>query len=288
MTGERILPPASLSGAPVRTITTPFQFVFSGAENLRVRSANSLAGVVIGIQGRLLQSDGTITPFVLTSTPPSDRSILTQDFPLGPGTLLTLTAFAIAGAPQRGQTFVQVQVIQGLGGATITLGTLLQDYVTSFQQLAWPGSPIQNSLDGRGTIVRTTVAQPAPGALGAFSLPAGTRWRIQAVTLELDTSAVVATRKPYLQFVAGATVLVYYVAIAATVASRASFYSWTTGGNGGAQASASGASQWCTTALGPDTYMRGGDGCFMVVADIDAGDQLKNIIVIAEEWLELN
>lgn len=285
---ERVILAAPLATAGNRVIAAPFQFALSGSENLRVRSANSLAGAVIALQGRILLDDGTIHPIVFSHTPNSDRSLKTQDFALGTGTLLTLTVFVSTGAPLRGQTFVQVQVIQGFGGATIALGTLLQGYVTSFQQLAWPGSPIEDSLSGRGWLTIVTPANPPGGSGLTVTAPTGVRWRLQSVDCRLDTDATAVTRQPFIETISGGTVLAHIPPSSYAPPSYVTFFSWVASGNTGNVNQTAPNIRINGAGLGPEIYVRGGDSVVLTGLLLQAGDQFSLVALTVEEWLELN
>lgn len=183
-----------ISAAGGKVIASPFQFYTTGEEFLRVTSANSLTGVTIAIHGRWLDLTQTVQATAWTHTPHNDRTLVTTDFPLGQGALLNLTVFASAGAPVIGQTFVIVQLVRGVGAAAIVLGTLLQGYVTGTQQLAWPGSPIQDSISGGGYIRFIQGTKPGVGQLVTETVPTGARWELLAIGVEFDPDATDATR----------------------------------------------------------------------------------------------
>lgn len=290
MAGETIYPATGRQTALPGTglLATPFQFVLTGSENLQVRSACSLAGVVVAIQGRLLQSDGSIVPIGFTHTPNSDRSIATQNFALGPGTLLTLTCFALNGAPISGQCFIQVQIIQGLTGATYVLGTLLQGYVTSFQCIAWPGSPIHSSLDGRGYTHVITIPNPAVDVGVSLTAPPNTRWRLQSFYCQIVTDATANVRFPLLILVSGGNNTAVFAMQVSFGASTACTLSFTSGAQIGSAHNVGGTQVFLSASAGPGVELRAGDLASLSWAGSGVGDQLVNAAVTVEEWLELN
>lgn len=203
-------PPASIGvaaqalGQNGRPLVEPGSFFVDGSYGLRINSWNSLAGVTVTVRMRFLGSDGRIRDNEWTHTPNTNRTKATSDFPLGVGFPLNITAFASAGAPLFGQTFVQVQLISGLGGATTLLATLLQDYLTAQQALAYPGSPIRSSLDGQGAVRYITGTAPAAGAQISEAVPTGARWEILAFTMGLTTNGAAGNRQVMLQITNGA------------------------------------------------------------------------------------
>lgn len=179
-------------------VVSPFQFATSGEENLRIESVGSLTGVRVAVHYRYWTPTGGIQANTQFHTPHSDRTIARSDFQLGAGALLNLTVFADAGSPHIGQTFVRIQIVRGLSGATIVLGTLLQGYVTGSQDLGWPGSPIQSSIEGGGVLRAVTGTQPAAGQIISETVPTGARWELLAIAADLTTSAVAGDRRPRL------------------------------------------------------------------------------------------
>lgn len=176
-------------------LAEPGAFFVTGEDNLRLNSWNSLAGVVLTISVRFLNSDGSIVPYTILHTPNTNRTKATLDIPLGIGFPLNVQVFASSGAPLIGQTFVQAQIIRGLGGATVALATLLQGYVTAVQATAWPGSPIRSSLETEGALRSVTGTTPAAGADINEVVPTGARWDMLYFLAQLSTSAAVANRR---------------------------------------------------------------------------------------------
>lgn len=179
---------------------SPYNFLFTGEDHLRVTSFNSKAGVVVAIQGRMWSPRDGIKPFGQIHVPNTDRTARSELFAMGEGYLLNLSVFPQSGSPIEGQTFVRVQVVRGFSGATYVLGTLVQDYITSGQDVAWPGSPIRRASDGNG--YARTIEGTAPGAGNEVveTVPPGASWEIASIQLELTTSAVAAVRRVLLYF----------------------------------------------------------------------------------------
>lgn len=194
---EQVFVAQPLAYAGQRVIASPFQFATTEDDNLRIVSANSLAGVVLAIQGRRVTTAGNIEPFAYVHTPNSDRSSRTEHYKLGAGALLNLVIFAVSGSPIIGQTFVSAQIIRGLSAATVLLGGLLAGYVTASQPLAFPGSPIDKSTSEAPPRVMLGT-QPAAGAEIAETVPTGARWQLISVDTLLTTSATAGNRRPSL------------------------------------------------------------------------------------------
>lgn len=197
---ERSFPAAPVSYGANRVIASPFQFSLTDDDNLQIVSANSLAGVVLTIQGRRLSTAGRIEEFSFTHAPNTDRSSRTENFKLGAGALLNLVIYASSGTPMIGQTYVSARLIRGLTGGLILLGGLLGGYVTAAQPLAYPGSPIESSLAAGGYIRRVLGTDPAPGAQINETVPVGARWELLAFSAVLTTTGAGVGRNPRLQF----------------------------------------------------------------------------------------
>lgn len=219
-----IAQPTAFAGG--RVIVSPFQFTTTGEDNLRIISANSLAGVRLQIRGRRFNEDGNITPFSYDHVPNSDRTIKTTDHALGVGALINVTVTAAAGAPLIGQTFVMCKIIRGLSGATLVLGTLLQGYLTSQQELAWPGSPIINSVDGGGYYRTITGTIPPAGADISENVPTGATWELLMVEAQLTASAAAGNRVPVLKFSPSGTVFGASAQVSAVTAGLQGTYDW--------------------------------------------------------------
>src|SRR5436853_135315 len=82
---------------------SPSQFYLTGEDRLRIVSANSVAGVALKLQVRTASLRGDIQAQSFDHTPATDRSVLSQEFPIGEGSLLNATVFVGTGSPFIGQ-----------------------------------------------------------------------------------------------------------------------------------------------------------------------------------------
>jgi hypothetical protein len=159
----------------------------TGADNLRIRAFNALASVVVEVRGRLLRDDGVVVPIERTLTPATDRTASTAVARLADGWLLSLRVVVTGAAPIRGQTFVVLELVQGLTGEVTVTRTLLADYVTATYGPAFPGSPIRSPVEGPGALRSITGTDPAAGAEISETVPTGARWRPLAMQFTLVT-----------------------------------------------------------------------------------------------------
>jgi hypothetical protein len=273
-------PTASAGG---RVISSPFQFYTTGEDRLRVTSFNSLPGVALKIQSRFVDSAGKVQANADDHVPLSNRTARITEHELGNGALLNLTVFASAGAPQIGQTFVIVQLIRGASAAAIILGTLLQGYVTASQHLGWPGSPIQLSTEGQGSLRSIAGTNPAIGAEINESVPTGARWQFISALINFTASANVATRCPRFAFfdpAIGQYLGVYTSGLSIT-ASQNVANTWAAG-----MGTALYESFFIPlTPLPTDTPLRAGTQFRTLTAGMQANDQYTGITYYTREWL---
>ena len=225
--------------ATIRPITlerggllTPFQFFTDGTDNLRVEIVNSASGVTVTVLGRAVDESGKPKALQQTITPSDDRTVTRKDFALGAGALLNLSVFASSGSPLIGQTFVRIQLIRGLAGATLVVGTLLQGYVTAVQDLAFPGSPIRMSTEDAFPTRVIVGTIPAVGTEVSETVPTGARWELVTFTVSLTTSGVAGTRRPRLQFDNGGSTYGLFVVSGTLNLSETRFGCWAIGGLG--------------------------------------------------------
>lgn len=194
-----------MNGGDVATRPAPeFEvggFYFGGDDQLRVTSWNSLASVAVVLTGRFLHGDdGHIEAFSEVHTPNTNRTAASTTHSRARGWLTDLSVLVTGATPQRGQTFVRVDVVRGQGAGAIPLSTLIQGYVTATQRLAYPGSPISDSLSGPGTLRSITGTDPIAGVEISETVPTGARWRFVSLRTQLVTDATVANRTLALLF----------------------------------------------------------------------------------------
>jgi hypothetical protein len=185
--------PSPRPGAPA--VRAAGEWVFTGEDNLRLVVMNALAGVAVTIQGRVLDQAGKVGAFLQTVQPTADRMPSTFDVGVGVGLLLNCSVIVTSGAPLVGQTYVMVQAIRGLGGATMVIGCLLGGYVTAMQHLAYPGSPVESSIAGGGYIRNIFGTAPGPGGNFQETVPTGARWQFIGAFVQFTTDATAVNRR---------------------------------------------------------------------------------------------
>jgi hypothetical protein len=283
MASERAFTAAPITSAGGKVITSPFQFYSSGEDNIRVTSLNSVAGVRLKIQGRFINNQQVISSLAHDHVPNSDRTPNTTEFALGVGAVLNLTVFANVGTPTIGQTFAIVQLVRGSGAAATVLGTLLQAYVTSTQHLAFPGSPVQSSLDGPGAVRMFSGTQPPAGVNFTEIVPIGARWQLLAIRSRLTTSGVGGVRVPILTIVNNATDQLYLPQYRGSPAAASDFYVWAAG----TPAFTPVAVGYNVSPLPTDLPLSGTIAVTCTTQNLDPADQWFAPLFTVREWLEV-
>lgn len=193
-------------GLPAAVIASAAGVFCTGDEQLRLTVFNAASGVTLAIRGRFLDIDGHVQVLEDVLTPTTARAASTKTLRLGCGWLLGVQVLASAGTPITGQCFAMLSLVRGDGTAGIDQQTLAAGYVTAVQRLAFPGSPVQGSLDGGGAIRAIAGTTPAAGAEISEAVPTGARWELLSFAFTLTTSAGVANRAIVLTLDDGTTV----------------------------------------------------------------------------------
>jgi len=280
---EQVFPaqPALIGGG--RIIPTPAQFFLTGEDRLRVVTANSVTGVRVAISARIANLRGDTIAERWDHVPNTNRTTKTEDFELGVGSLLNVTAFATAGAPLSGQTYVMVQLVRGIGAAAIVLGTLLAGYVTTTQAIGWPGSPIVSSTEGEPAIRLIFGSVPAVGAEFLETCPTGARWQLISICEFFQTSAAVGNRNCRLLLQQSLVNYGLYPIVAAMVASQSTLITWATG----ASDLNPFANSVFTAALPTPLFLQAGQTFGSSTVGMQAGDQWGTPAYAVREWLEV-
>jgi len=250
---------------------------------LRITTANSVAGVVIGITGLRTDEKGLPQPIDETHTPNTDRSSKTQDYRLGKGTLLRLTVFVTAGVPLSGQTYVLAQLIRGVTGPRKVISTILGGYVTAVQALGFPGSPIVSSTEGEPVVRSILGTTPGVGTNFVETVPTGARWELMSIYNEFTTSGVGGQRTCDLVIDDGTQFLGWYLSNAGVLAGQSWRITWAQNLPNIIYAGA----QRVISAFGNRPIMRAGARFRSVTDNLDAADSYTRPQYVVREWLEV-
>lgn len=262
----------------------PYNFQFTGEDFLRVSVVNSLTGVRVRVAYRTAPSPATTQTNETEIVPTSDRVVTVREFSVGVGYLLNVAVFAVSGGPSIGQTFAKIEVIRGQGASARVLGVVVADYLTANQPVAWPGSPIRNSLESDGFVRSFTGTDPAAGNDWSETVPTGARWELIAVRAALNTNATVINRYAHLRLNANGATLGIYGASAALPASTGVKFNW--GAGLPTQAPNPSGEGMLPFPMGLRAM-----GAYVIASytgNLQAGDDWDAPIVTVREWLEVN
>lgn len=261
----------------------PFNFQFTGEDHLRLSVANSLTGVRVGVHYRTAPTPTTTQPHRQDFAPTADRAVTTMEFDVGPGYLLNVVCFASSGAPKRGQTYAKLEVIRGFGASAIVLGCVCAGYVTATQPIAWPGSPMESSLDGDGYIRSVLGTQPAAGADISETVPTGARWELLSFYAPLTATAAAGNRTTQLTaYTSGSATKLFVPMASAQPPSTTYSYDWAPIGVAVSNGLDRFVAPW-STGLG----LAAGDTLQTGTGNLAAGDQWGRPSYGVREWLEI-
>lgn len=272
--------PPPLAGA---LAAGPYNFQFTGEDFLRLTAFNSLTGVRVAVHYRTAPTPTTTQTNRVDLAATSDRLATTKDFSVGEGYLLNVSVIASGGAPVVGQTFVKVQVIRGLGAAAIVMGTVVQGYITANQDLAWPGSPIVDSLSVEPPAREYSGTQPAAGIEIAETVPAGARWELLTLRVPFTTAVGGADRDVQL-FISRIGVVSFFAVVPPASQAAATSYAHSFGAGLVNQSSAFIAA--VQSSFPARVALTAGASYVTQTLNLAAGDQFGIPRLLLREWLE--
>jgi hypothetical protein len=239
--------------------------------------------VTLQITTRFLLPDGTIDVTQSAMDPGADRAPRAADIKLTRGYLLNVVVRVQSGGVVNGQCFATVSIVRG-DNATIVVGQLLGGYVTTFQMLGWPGSPITSPTDGLGYLTGGSDFAPPQTGQYAVSVPTGARWRLTTVGYTIQAGASVGTRFGNLVIALPGSILVWYHNQQATAtAGNGVQWVWARGAadNAGLAGSGSGSGP-----LPEECDLVAGSFFRTVAVGFLAGDTVLSAFWCVREWLE--
>lgn len=181
-------------------------FPVSLGDKLQISSWNSLASCALTVRGYTRAPDGSPVPFSAFHTPNTDRTINSTLIDLPDGELVNVSVFASTGTPQRGQTFVRLQILRGASASGTIQASIAAGYVTSGQPIVFPGSGCQSSIEGRGFLRRVAGTNPAAGAEISETVPTGAVWFLRSILWQLVTDGTVSNRNSGITLDDGSTI----------------------------------------------------------------------------------
>lgn len=207
---ERITPGAPSAAIGGGLVASSFQYYLTGDESIRVivTPVRFPAGTIELAWRSWRQSDRQV---VLTRQTIQAGVIFpigsTTEYPLNEGALLNLRVGVGAATVQYGLAWVRVQLILGAGASANVIGTLAQGFVSTQNDLGWPGSPIEKQDQAAGFLLSE------PGVLGGSSVlwtvPASERHRVTCGRFSYTCSAAAGNRNAFVAVIDNAANYVY-------------------------------------------------------------------------------
>jgi hypothetical protein len=267
--------PLSLVAGQVCEWVTPDDLLVVGVRN-------SLAGLQLGLNGRLWHTDGSVAELNQVLIPGSARALQFFSLPLDFGFLTSLAVTALVGTPHRGQTLASLQLARPPAASFASKMFMAQDYITAQNGVAWPGGKIAAGVDGQGIRSVFSVGSPAAGADWTQTVPAGARWLLHGIRAQLLSSATAGNRTPALQIDDGTNAGVNISPGVVQAASLTNTWSWTAG------------YPTIGTLVGTQNQITmpfpvpllAGWRIRVITANLSGTDQWSAIFLDVEEWLE--
>jgi hypothetical protein len=284
---ERILiAPATRVGGRAGVVS-PFQFVTTGEDSLRVKYAAPATGT-LALVLRTLADDNTIQVHAYTLTIASAYVLHTTYIPLTTGSIINMAVSQTSSSSSDGApAFVAVELVRGTDAAAQLLGVLMQGYCRTLTSLSYPGSLVVGSTDGPGWPRQLAFANPAAGAEFSAQVSPNTLWRLRGFRIKLITSAVVGNRQ--VGFFASHPVFgTHFVAMSTELwpAGTAVNLHW----NVGAAKTDTAIAASHVTTLPANIVLNGVDGPMTVgttTVGRQAGDLLQSVSLLVDEWVLL-
>lgn len=260
----------------------PYLFTFTGEDCLELTTWCSVAGVTVNLTGRVRLPDGLVQVFGTTLTTLATRLAKTDVYTIPKGDLLNVVVDIASGSPLPGQVLARVNVRRGLGAAFKRIGTLIRGPVSTNAPRAWPGSPIESSLETEPAVRQILGTTPAAGVNFAETVPTGARWELLALLHSFATDATVTDRRVTLGFLIGGIGIASMLAFNVQGPTLDWVYTWGPAIEG-------------TTSPTDGRLQAGTPGRMILPAlatfgsstiNLQAGDQFSNPRFLVREWLE--
>lgn len=253
-------------------------------DRLYVGIWNSAASPVVILKGLILHKNGSKSEINHRMVPTTDRIRTDFYFPLNSGYLQYLTIFPDM-TTFRGQTFVQVAISRAPDQLQNRNALMIQNYLQTDNALGWPGSRIQDSVEGPGFLRVISGTNPAAGVEVSETVPTNARWRLISIFNPFVTDATAADRRPEMQLIDDVA-SAYWISREhdAHTASTNIRYHWAKDYEYFAAASATGIRMHDTL---PESILSENDSFATTTRNFQAGDDWTAPVYFVEEWIEV-
>lgn len=226
-------------------------------------------------QGRLVKIEQTCA----VSGLPTRESFF---IPLNEGWIESISVGDSSFIVSRGRVFVQFAIQQDKDAQALPHTILAADYFDSSVGLQWPGTPIRHHRDGPGYLSSANISNPGAGANFSWTIDTLNVLRIISITFKFTTDVTVANRRVMIAIYVGGILAIPSVCGSLQTASLAVDYPFA---DYGMQTTAVN-SAMTLSPLPPNVFLKKNDSIVSNIALIQAGDQISDINVVYEEWVE--
>lgn len=249
---------------------------------LRIITHNTSSLSVLDVNVRFLNNANQIVTWSQRITPLATGLVQNDDIVLSEGRLLSIAVAHVNAGVGFGVCFVQAVLFRGPAASGQPFHALFSDYATTGHPVGWPPGRQMHSTEGPGQLMHSTPAAPAAGADFSTVSPAYQRWELASFGLTLTTSAVAANRGVRFRISDGATIFFSISEAVIQPASTAYRYYFA---NVPLPAAVSGSIVVLPIPAG--LIIPPGSTFETATANIQSGDQISAVSILARNWLEL-
>jgi hypothetical protein len=290
--GERVLLPGAFAPGGAPLIASPFQFAVGGEDNLRIRmwfknyAGTGVLNDCVLVSFRSVGRTGAIQLTQQFLTPTDDRIATPAFITLAPGFVQDLTVTWAGPSTFTGLCYIAVDLVRGAASSNAVIaGQLIGGYIRPGGGLAWPGSPITQSIEGPGFPRNVQTTSLPVGADVSITQPLLTRWRWIAAFAQILTSGAAGNRFPALVFKDPGLTIQLRIGPSGTVPTGAlGFMNWL----GGASQAPIAGGTFMVVPFPQRLITPGGWTLATLTGALDGADQYQAFGVFVDEYLEAN
>jgi hypothetical protein len=231
---------------------------------------------------RVLRDDGTIIPFTFTPPVTAARTLQQTIFNLCEGFILSCSIMAISPTNAANIAWGSCAIVRAPGTTLSQYELLCAGYLSNVFPVGYPLSVPQRSIEGPGQPRSFAITTPGAGADWSFTVPAGMRLRVIAISGTLVTAVAVANRNVDLVLDDGVTVYAEIPSGASQIASLTNDYSWIDSGPPGTIFDNQVVLPLPANYIVPPNHRIRSE-----TTGIQGADQWSNLNMLAIEWLEV-
>lgn len=264
-------------------VPPPSDLYLAPTDAIRVELFSQNAGIPIFVKMRYVTPTGDLQYEEEQMQTTTLASSSVADFNIGEAFLLSVAVVTGQSSTQRGRVYASVSYIRAFGGPSVAfMHTLVQGYVTAVQRVSWPILQADYPINGQGLPVYLTLNSPAAGSNFAYTIPNNLRVRLMSMFFNLTTSATVGSRAVSVQVIYGGAACV--VAFAPTTQAASVVQSYTCA-SGYPSAAPTGGAMYIPWPF--NLLLQAAGLLEIVVGGIQSGDQISNVDVGFEEWIDM-